>query len=245
MFQKVSYSRRRYFRNRISESRIPERVLFQKLAVWMFTELGTYYNTLYEYNVYVFLTRICRKTWKTGYTYLVEWWLDVSVRKETQLDSYCERSICQNRRLALQMKASVAGLLHTDVQSTVSQEVWVESGGRGEASCSVSHSVFGGQVAVVRSNPHNFDVAVTVGTQAHSRKLRADISPALGKVHSPSAIVLSVWLSSPFRSLKILSQDKGQLDTSFLFRWKPQHLKNNGLLRYVVFTEYLLSHDTA
>jgi hypothetical protein len=98
--------------------------------------------------------------------------------------------MCQNRRPALQMKASVAGLLHTGVQSTVSQEVW--EGEVGEASCSVSHSVFGGQVAVVRSNPHNFDVAVSVGTQAHSKKLRADISPALGKVHSSSAIVLSV-----------------------------------------------------
>jgi len=73
------------------------------------------------------------------------------------------------------MKALVAGLFHTDVQSTVSQEVWHE--GQGEASCSVSLSVFGGQVAVVRSNPHNFDVADSAGTQAHSRKLRADISP--------------------------------------------------------------------
>ena len=73
------------------------------------------------------------------------------------------------------MKALVADLLHTNVQSTVSQEV-SEQGGRGEASYSVSLSVFGGQVAVVRSNPHNFDVADSAGTEAHSRKLRPDIS---------------------------------------------------------------------
>jgi hypothetical protein len=48
------------------------------------------------------------------------------------------------------MKALVAGLLHTDVQSTVSQDVWEVEGG---ASCSVSLSLFGGQVAAVRSNP--------------------------------------------------------------------------------------------
>lgn len=66
------------------------------------------------------------------------------------------------------------------------------------ASCSVSLSLFGGQVAVVRSNPHNSDVAVSAGSQAHSRKLRADISPTLENLHSQSSIVFSVLLSFSF-----------------------------------------------
>jgi len=104
------------------------------------------------------------------------------------------------------MKVLVAGLLHTDVQSTVSQEMWYGGGGSGwEASCSVSLSVFGGQVAVVRSNPCNFDVADSPGTQAHSRKLRADICPALEKgsfsvVHCTFSSIIFL-----FHSVQILS----------------------------------------
>ena len=89
----------------------------------------------------------------------------------------------------------------------------------GEESCSVSLSVFGGggQVAVVRSDPHNFDVAVSAGTQAHSRKLCADISPALGKVHSSSPIVLSFRLSSPFILSKSYHRTKGNWTRGFCF----------------------------
>ena len=115
----------------------------------------------------------------------------------------------------------------------------------GVTSCSVSLSVFGGQVAVVRSNPRNFDVADSAGTQAHSRKLRADISPLSWKgsfsvVHCTFGSIIFL-----FHSVQILSQDTGQLDTRFVFRRKPQHLKTTELLRYDVFTEYLLSHNTA
>jgi hypothetical protein len=116
-------------------------------------------------------------------------------------------------------------------------------GGGVGASCSVSLSVFGGQVAVVRPNPHNFDVADSAGTQAHSRKLRADISPRSWKgsfsvVHCTFCSIIFL-----FHSVQILSQDKGQLDTRFVFRRMSQPLKTTELLRYVVFAEYILSHD--
>jgi len=75
--------------------------------------------------------------------------------------------------------------------------------------------VFGGQVAVVRSDPHNFDVADSPGTQAGNFALT--FRPALGKVHSPSPIVLSVLLSPSFILPKSYHRTKGNWTRGLCF----------------------------
>jgi len=95
------------------------------------------------------------------------------------------------------MKVLVAGLLHTDVQSTVSQEMWEEGvGGRRPAA-----SVFlclGDKLQSCVLIPATL-TSLTVPALKHiAGNFALTFRPTLEKVHSPSPFVLSVLLSSSF-----------------------------------------------
>jgi hypothetical protein len=141
------------------------------------------------------------------------------------------------------MKALVADLLLTNVQWTVSQEVWVD-GGRGEGRPAASVFLcLGDKLQSCVLIPTTL-TSLTVPALKHiAGNFALTFRPALEKVHSPSSIVLSVLLSSSFILSKSYHRTKDSWTRGLCFveSWNTLTPPNF----YDIFTEYLLSHNTA